>query len=148
MPKEIERKFIVDDIRFLLEEAHSGEKIIQGYLAADDNKSVRIRIKGASAWITIKSGGEFIRDEYQYSIPIEDAHSMMDLCEGEIICKTRYNILCKGKYWALDIFKSPIKIALAEVELNDEDEEIELPIWACKEVTGDPKYYNKNIAMA
>ena len=34
---------------------------------------------------------------------------------------------------------------LAEVELSDENEKIELPDWIEKEVSDDPKYYNSQL---
>lgn len=146
MAKEIERKFLINDPWFLLEEAHTGTKYMQGYITADKNKSVRIRVIGLHAWIAVKSGGTLIRDEYEYQIPVEDGHNLLDLCEGEIILKTRYVIIEKGKKWEIDVFKSPVKYVIAEIELDDENENIVIPSWVDEEVTGNPKYYNVNIA--
>ena len=39
-------------------------------------------------------------------------------------------------------------LTVAEVELKDENQKVELPEWIDREVTGDPKYYNANLVAA
>ena len=143
MPIEIERKFLVK-----LENWNTNIEGIpyrQGYLSINDKNVVRVRVKGTVATITIKSHEIGIsRSEHEYEIPIEDADYLMNnLCVNEIIEKTRYKVPYKGKVWDVDEFHGNNNgLWLAEIELDHEEEDVNIPSWAGKEVTGDVKYYN------
>ncbi len=146
MALEIERKFLVD-VRVWHPPA-AGTRIRQGYLSTDPARSVRVRLAGAQAWLTIK--GETIgltRVEYEYAIPAADACEMLDhLCMRPLIEKTRYRIELAGMVWDVDEFHGAnAGLVIAEVELTDEGQHIELPDWAGREVTGDPRYYNASL---
>ncbi|MCI5139464.1 MAG: CYTH domain-containing protein, partial [Candidatus Electrothrix sp. AR1] len=52
MAKEIERKFIIDISQ--LGELQSGVEIKQGYISTTDNSTVRIRLSGDKAFLTLK----------------------------------------------------------------------------------------------
>ena len=116
----------------------------QGYLSVTEKGIVRVRIKGDIATLTVKSRGTGLsRDEFEYEIPIDDAEALINLCQNDIIEKTRYKIMAKGKLWDVDEFHGENSgLWLAEVELESEDESVTLPKWAIQEVTGDEKYYN------
>ena len=141
MPKEIERKFKV--ISFDPEVLKEGkkEKIIQGYLSF--NPEIRVRVKGEKAFLTIKSEGAMVRDEFEYQIPIEDGQTLLSVCPFKVE-KTRYTV---GR-WEIDIFEGKLQgLVLAEVELRDEREEVEPPAgFEMIEVTEDKRYKNKNLA--
>ena len=54
MAREIERRFLVRDVRIL--DGCRGEHIIQGYLAKEIGSiSTRVRIRGERAYLTLKS---------------------------------------------------------------------------------------------
>ena len=143
MPLEIERKFLV-----ILENWDTdieGIPYRQGYLAINDKNVVRVRIKGEVATITVKSNEIGIsRYEYEYEIPLEDAAYLINnLCESGIIEKTRYKVPYKGKVWDVDEFHGNNNgLWVAEVELEHEEEDVNIPSWAGKEVTGEVQYYN------
>ena len=66
---------------------------------------------------------------------------------NEIIYKTRYNIIYKGKKWEVDQFHKQNKgLWIAEIELESEEESFDVPKWVLEEVTGDEKYYNSNLS--
>ncbi|MEA5535617.1 CYTH domain-containing protein [Crocosphaera sp. XPORK-15E] len=148
MAIEIERKFLVknDDWRSL----ESGKVYRQGYILTQDKvTTIRIRIIGEDAYLTIKSKTEGIsRNEFEYPIPLEDAKMMLDtLCSRPLIEKIRYKITIDNLVWEIDEFKGENEgLILAEVELNDENQEIFLPSWVGEEVTHDLRYYNVNLA--
>ena len=50
---EIERKFLVTSTEFLSESKKSN-RIVQGYLNSNPERTVRVRIKGTQGFITIK----------------------------------------------------------------------------------------------
>ncbi len=141
MTLEIERKYLVKPE--LLELPNEGKKLVQGYVWSDPDKSLRIRIAGEKAMITIKTGtNPLSRSEFEYQIPMKDANELLALCESKID-KTRYLIKFEDLLWEVDIFEGKNKgLIVAEVELSSEDQEISLPNWIDKEVTKDSKYLN------
>lgn len=146
---EIERKFLVSDKGFITE-ATSCRQITQAYLVADGTRTVRIRISDDRAWITIKGKSNdsgLSRPEYEYEIPLKEANEMLQLCLPGYIQKKRYVIPYMGHIWEVDVFEGLHSgLILAEVELEDEKEDVPLPEWIGKEVTGDKRYYNSFIA--
>ena len=72
---------------------------------------------------------------------------MLDkLCEKPLIEKHRYKIGIDDKVWEVDEFHGVNEgLVIAEVELSDEKEEVNIPEWIGAEVSGDPRYYNANL---
>lgn len=146
MGVEIERKYLVkgDDWKT----QGKGQLYQQGYLSSHSDRTVRVRTVGDSGYLTIKgktAGAS--RPEYEYPIPFPDAQFMLDqLCEQPIIKKTRYEISYQGLVWEVDEFhEENLGLVVAEVELTDEQQTVELPDWVDREVTGEAKYYNANL---
>ena len=148
MAVEIERKFLVRG-KSWRSAVESQARVLQGYLASDAKVTVRVRVTGAAAYLTIKGATSGIsRSEYEYRIPVEDAQAMLrDLAMYPPIDKMRYRVRFGDHLWDLDLFAGENEgLAMAEVELGSEDEIFEVPEWAGDEVTGDPRYYNANLA--
>ncbi|WP_036480926.1 CYTH domain-containing protein [Myxosarcina sp. GI1] len=146
MPQEIERKFLVkgNDWRKLSE----GVPYSQGYISTTGKQTVRVRTVGDRGFITIKGPREGIsRAEFEYSIPYQDAIEILDtLCDRPLIKKTRYKIPVDDVVWEVDEFAGENEgLVIAEVELLDEQQTIDLPDWIDREVD-DPKYFNANLA--
>ena len=148
MAVEIERKFLTssDEWRALAD----GLDYRQGYLSTTKERTVRVRTIGEQGFLTIKGitvGAS--RAEYEYEIPVADAHEMLDeLCLRPLIEKRRYRIPYEGAVWELDeFFGENLGLILAEVELESEDQTIEVPSWIGEEVTGDPRYFNANLVQ-
>ena len=154
---EIERKFLVKSDAFIAQATTSYE-IMQGYLCKDPEKTIRVRIRDARAFLTIKSS--LLRDgiakfEWEKEIDLADAKELMKICLPGAISKTRYIIKVKGERtmdngddlkWEVDVFHGRLEgRVLAEIELSDEDEAFERPDWLGEEVTGQPQYYNANM---
>ncbi|UKP00484.1 CYTH domain-containing protein [Nostoc sp. UHCC 0870] len=142
MPKEIERKFLVKDDSW--RQLAKGSLYRQGYISSQ-GATVRIRIVGNQGYLTIKGPTiNYSRSEFEYQIPLADAQEMLDtLCVRPLIEKTRYKINVGGLVWEVDDFAGANQgLILAEVELTDEAQQIELPQWIGEEVSGDLKYYN------
>ena len=135
---EIERKYLVK----ALPELASGTRIVQGYLSFEP--TVRVRLKGSTGRLTIKFRAEGLtRQEYEYEIPASDAKELLKQCLGALIEKVRYNI---GRI-ELDVFEGDNDgLIVAEIELSDEDERVELPDWIGREVTGLERYFNSQLA--
>ncbi|MDT8346299.1 MAG: CYTH domain-containing protein [Flavobacteriaceae bacterium] len=142
---ETERKFLVKNTLFINDSTHQ-YPIVQGFLNRDPERVVRIRISGEKAWITVKGRSDAsgtTRFEWEKSIPLEDAKTLLSLCEPGIISKTRYEIPVSNHWFEVDVFEGENHgLILAEVELSTADEAFEKPHWIGKEVTGDNRYYN------
>jgi adenylate cyclase len=146
MATEIERKFLVvgEDWRSL----GDAVEIRLGYLSTVKERTVRVRVMGDRGYVTVKGitvGAA--RTEFEYEIPVADAHQMLDqLCERPIIEKTRSRIDVAGLIWEVDSFNGVnAGLVVAEVELEHEAQEIDPPRWIGEEVTDDPRYFNANL---
>lgn len=146
MAFEIERKFLVDTNKWT--PVDQGTKIIQAYLGLDPSPTVRIRIAGDKAFITIKGRSINIsRPEFEYEIPVEDALEMMKLAITEPLEKTRYKIWYEGFIWEVDIFSGKNKgLVMAEIELESEHQEFPRPDWILQEVSDDERFYNSSLS--
>ena len=147
MSLEIERKFLVIDPSVV--HGHPSERLVQAYIAATDRATVRIRIAGEQAWLTLKGATKGIsRRELEYPIPVADAElCLAELCADGVVSKTRYRIPHAGHVWEVDVFDGTnAGLVLAEIELTAADEEFERPPWVGKEVSGDPRYFNSQLA--
>lgn len=142
---EIERKFLVtgDEWRKV-----AGTRICQGYLNRDKERTVRVRIAGEHAYLTVKGATRgATRMEFEYEIPVPDAEQLLALCEGPIIEKVRHLISHGGHSWEVDEFRGGNEgLVVAEIELESEEDEFPKPPWIGREVTEDSRYYNSNLA--
>ena len=147
MPSEIERKFLVTDDSW--RDGTPGVRIAQGYLSQDPERTVRVRIGGEKAWLTIKGRTHGItRAEFEYEIPLADARALLELCLPSVIDKTRHEISHAGHLWEVDVFHGEIAgLVIAEVELADESISPELPPWVGAEVSAEVRYFNACLAV-
>lgn len=148
MAKEIERKFLVKDNSFL-KLAYKTIEIAQGYLSIDPDRTVRVRIYGEKGFITVKTRNiGAVRNEWEYEIPVADAREILFDAAINKLTKTRYLVKTdNGEIWEIDQFHESLEgLTIAEIELVDEKSQISLPGFIGKEVTGDPRYYNSNLA--
>ena len=142
---EIERKFLVINDSFK-NEIKNEIRITQQYLSSIPERSVRIRVKGNEAYITIKGLGDnsgISRFEWEKEISVPDANDLFTLCEQGVIDKTRYIIKNGQHIFEVDEFYGENKgLIIAEIELSSEKESFNRPDWLGDEVTGDVKYFN------
>ena len=147
MDIEIERKFLVKGDGW---KAAAGEGFVcrKGYLTADTDKTVRVRIIGKQAFLTIKGATVGIsRSEFEYEIPEADAEAMLALCGHAVVEKKRYFIEHGGMTWELDVFSGANEgLVMAEIELESEEQGFDIPDWLGEEVSGDIRYYNACLA--
>ena len=145
MAHEIERKFRVAPS---WRPEGEGVQLEQGYISSVPERTVRVRIEGAAARITIKGLTTGVtRLEYEYAIPFDDAAAMLrDLCEKPHIAKRRHVVMYDGKKWEVDVFEGDnAGLVIAEIELASEDEPFARPPWAIEEVSDDPRYFNASL---
>ena len=146
---EKERKFKVKSKKFI-SLSHNVIKIKQGYLSKDNNLSVRIRISDKNSYLCIKgpsSKSGISRFEFEKKISLFEGRNLLKLCLPRIISKKRYLIKYKNQLFEVDVFEGFLKgLILAEIELNSETQQISLPGWVGKEVTGITSFYNSQLS--
>jgi adenylate cyclase len=146
MAVEIERKFLVTSDAW--RDGPPGVRICQGYLTRDPERTVRVRLAGENAFLTIKGGSSGIsRQEFEYAIPVDEARALLDLCLPPLLDKIRHERHVGGHLWEIDEFLGDnAGLVVAEIELTDADEEFERPEWLGREVSDDPRYFNSRLA--
>lgn len=146
MATEIERKFLLlnDTWKADVEKAVD---IAQAYLCKDADRTVRIRLYGDEAFVTIKGKAPDDRPldqpEFEYKISVEDAKQMMAMCLPGKIEKTRHYVRHEGNLFEIDIFKGEnAGLVMAEIELPSANHPFTHPSWLGEEVTFDKRYKN------
>ncbi len=147
---EIERKFLVKSNEFK-SQAFIQNRIAQGYLNSNPERTVRVRIKGEKGFLTIKGKGNesgMTRFEWEKEIPVEEALLLLDLCEAGKIDKIRFEIKVGNHSFEVDEFFGENEgLIIAEIELSSENESFEKPNWLGEEVTNDERYYNAYLSQ-
>ncbi len=146
MATEIERKFLVIGEQW--RSLGMRQRYCQGYLPTQEAVTVRVRIVGERAYLTLKGPTQDMsRSEFEYDIPVSDADILLKtLCQKPWIEKWRYRIPLGDLVWEVDEFLGENQgLIVAEVELTSEDQTLELPDWIGQEVTSDRRYYNSNL---
>ena len=148
MGVEVERKFLVANNQWQ-ERISRSLDMAQGYLGGAGKASVRVRVAGDQAWLTIKSAiSGMSRLEYEYPVPVVEGREMLSRLTGHaIVAKTRYWVLDGQNTWEVDVFQGENDgLVTAELELEREDQEFDSPSWLGPEVTHDARYYNSSLS--
>jgi adenylate cyclase len=143
---EIERKFLIDTERW--KPSGKGSKIYQGYLSVDPERVVRVRIADERAYLTIKGiPTGIVRTELEYEIPKNEAEVLIKMCLDFPVEKTRFMERIGNVVWEVDVFEGKNKgLVIAEVELKNKNQKIDLPEWIGEEVSSDTRYYNSSLS--
>ena len=147
MAIEIERRFLIKNDNW---KEFITEKIFieQGYLSETiDNWIIRIRFTGKDFKIAFKKHiKSFTNFEFEYSIPRKDGEIIMSNLSNTIK-KERFFLEVEKKSWIIDCFKeNNYPLEIAEIELSNENEELSLPSFISKEITGLTHYSNFSLA--
>ena len=147
MALEIERRFLIKNDnwkKFITEKIF----IEQGYLSKSlDNWIIRIRFTGKDFKIAFKKHiKSFTNFEFEYSIPQKDGETIMSNLSNTIK-KERFFLEVEKKSWIIDCFKeNNYPLEIAEIELSNEEEDLFLPSFISKEITGLTHYSNFSLA--
>ena len=148
MALEIERRFLIKNDnwkKFIKKNIY----IEQGYLSKSlDDWIIRIRFTGKDYKIALKKHIEsFTNFEFEYSIPRKDGETIMTNITN-IIKKERFFLEVEKKSWIIDCFKeNNYPLVIAEIELSNEEENLFLPSFISKEITGLTHYSNFSLAI-
>ncbi|MCA1797685.1 MAG: CYTH domain-containing protein [Geobacteraceae bacterium] len=146
---EIERKFLLqhDGWRNHVE---SRTRLVQGYVSVNPEATVRIRIAGDSAFLTLKGKrSNYSAAEFEYPVPVEDAHEILkQMCVSAPIEKWRHIVEHRGHIWEIDEFLGAnAGLYIAEIELESATTGFHQPDWLGEEVSHDPRYSNSFLAQ-
>ena len=147
MAIEIERRFLIKNDNW--KEFITNKIFIeQGYLSKSlDDWIIRIRFTGTDFKIALKKHIEsFTNFEFEYSIPRKDGETIMSNLSNTIK-KERFFLEIEKKCWIIDCFKeNNYPLEIAEIELSNEKEDLSLPSFISKEITGLKHYTNFSLA--
>lgn len=143
MPVEIERRFLIENDKW---HQYADEPLLlkQAYLSVEKERTVRVRIVGQRAWLTLKGYiSELSRSEFEYEIPLADAEKMMEsMCPFKME-KWRYLVRWGSSLFEIDVFLGEnAPLVVAEIELPDENADFDRPDWLGREITADGMFTN------
>ncbi|MDO4997730.1 MAG: CYTH domain-containing protein [Neisseria sp.] len=140
---EIERRFLLANDSW---RAHaSAPKLLsQGYLSVEKERTIRVRIVGDEAWLTLKGYvSDITRSEFEYPIPVADAQQMMATMCPFCLQKYRYQVEYQGFVFEIDEYLAEnAPLMVAEIELPSEDTVFAKPEWLGEEITSDGRFTN------
>ena len=122
--------------------------IEQGYFSKSlDGWIIRVRLIGKNSKITLKKHIKgFTNFEFEYSIPQNDAETIISNLSNTIK-KERFFLEFEKKSWIIDCFKeNNYPLEIAEIELLNEKEDLILPSFISREITGLKQYSNFSLA--
>ena len=159
MMNEIERKFLVCNDEWKKSISNTWH-ITQGYLslAATGSQEVRVRIKTPcheqgdalpQALMTIKSAGDLVRQEEEFSIDVDTAQRLLTMSISAPIHKTRHQVPHANHVFEVDVYEGLLTgLVVAEVELTSADAHVDLPSWIGQEVTTNVQYKNASLSQS
>ena len=144
---EIERKYLVKQVPENLA-SYPFHEIEQGYLCTEP--VVRIRRQDEEYYLTYKSKGLMIREEYNLPLTKDAYFHLREKIDGRLISKRRYLIPLDPYTIELDVFHSPKDdLILAEVEFPSEEDALTFtpPDWFGEDVTYSTRYHNSTMSQ-
>lgn len=149
---EIERKFLLNLEKIPYDFSKLNKKVIeQGYIICKPEIRVR-NVSNEEYVMTIKGNTEdtLVRNEVELKISKEAYTTLMSRNDIYKLNKNRY-IINEGEHvFEIDIFEGKLKgLACLEVEFatKEDADKFIVPNWIEKEVTGDMRYRNCNLAQ-
>ena len=143
MTVEIERRFLIENDKW---HQYADEPLLlkQAYLSVEKERTVRVRIVGQRAWLTLKGYiSELSRSEFEYEIPLADAEKMMKTMCPFKMEKWRYLVRWGSSLFEIDVFLGDnAPLVVAEIELPDENADFDRPDWLGREITSDGMFTN------
>lgn len=144
---EIERKYLLKKLPDNLN-TYNCHEIEQGYLCTEP--VIRIRRQDDEYFLTYKSKGLMVREEYNLPLNKTAYEQLRPKIEGLLLSKTRY-LIPYGQIYTieLDVFHDAYEgLYLAEVEFPSEEEANEFipPSWFGEDVTFSSKYHNSTMS--
>ncbi len=149
MATEIERKFLVGEPPAWLGDC-AAQDIEQGYLAVGRDHEVRLRRREDDRILTVKAGHGRDREEREVELSAEQFDALWPLTEGRRVAKRRHRV--EGEIAIdVDVYRGELEglvTAEAEFPSDEASEAFEPPPWLGRELTGDDRYANQQLALS
>lgn len=145
---EIERRFLLKNDAWR-EQVLQTLCLQQGYLSVEKERTIRVRIHDARAWLTLKGYvSDVSRIEFEYEIPLADAQLMLQtMCRFQVR-KQRHLVRFEGFLFEVDeFFGDNAPLILCELELPDEQACYPKPDWLGREITYDGRFTNAYLSQ-
>lgn len=149
MGREIERKFLVQEVPWELLQGVRPLMVRQGYLIAEPDRELRLREIGADFTLTKKFGQGLVREEQEQSIDRVLFEFLWPMTQSRQLEKHRYCFELAGHACELDIYRGGLTgLCVMEVEFATEAEAMayQPPSFVTRELTGETAYKNLNLA--
>ena len=148
MGREIERKFLLEALPDGAEDAEV-RHLEQGYLALEpDGQEVRLRRSDEAYLLTVKTGGELTRGEYETKLDKGQFEALWPATEGRRLRKDRYLLEYQGRTVEIDVYHQPLRgLIVAEIEFPSKEAAgaFDPPGWMGREVTDVNFLKNRNL---
>ncbi len=143
MSVEIERRFLLKNAAWR-EQVTASVVMRQGYLSVEKEHTIRIRVIGDEAWLTVKGFiSDVSRHEFDYPIPKSDAETMLNALCPFVLDKTRHLVTVDHATFEIDEYQGEnAPLIVAELELPDEAAPYPTPAWLGTEITADGRFSN------
>ena len=144
---EIERKFL---LKSLPDDMRGETPILQGYLAHDEHREVRIRQYGDTHFLTVKEGRGLKRREIEVEISPRQFQALWPSTEGRRLEKVRSLVKHGAFQVEVDRYYGDLEpLLVAEVEFSSvkASKIFEKPDYFGQEVTEEEAYRNVSLAI-
>jgi len=150
MAKEIERKFLLNDLPFEELQAAKPHRILQGYLFLEEERELRVRRFGNRFYITQKSGSGLVREENEQEIEESLFDIVWPFTEGKRLEKLRFSLTQEGYHCVVDVYNGNLTdLMVMEVEFETEAQARSYtpPTYVVREITEDKRFKNASLAL-
>lgn len=147
---EIERKWRIDQVLGGVLRGVTPQRLTQAYLVTSPGE-LRVRSDGTTAWITAKSDGSLVREEWEDEIPLWVFDQLLASTALHVE-KLRYRVTLNERIWEVDVYQNQlVGLMTVETECASEMEALALKLpdgfGYGEEVTYDHRYKNKYLAI-
>lgn len=147
---EIERKWRISHVLGRVLRGVTPQRLTQAYLVTSPGE-LRVRTDGTTAWITAKSDGSLVREEWEDEIPLWVFDQLLASTALRVE-KLRYRVELNERIWEVDVYQGQLAgLITVETECASEMKALTLSLPESfgygEEVTYDHRYKNKCLAV-
>jgi CYTH domain-containing protein len=145
----VRRRFLLaPSFARLIQRERGGLRHVEGFFPEQRDRSSWVRLEENKGLLILKTVGPDGEAEDQTDIPVAHAHALLDVCAGEVDY-TRTAVPISEGHALVDEILRPRVLHLGTMEFASEEEAgaFRPPEWFGPEVTADPRYTNRSLAL-
>jgi CYTH domain-containing protein len=146
----ITRRFLLaPSLARLLEQERGGRHILEGYFADRHGRSLHVRVEEGTGSLVLVTAGPNGPMETGAALPLAQAEALLELAAGGLAYRRIVLSFGTGTTAVLRVM-APGVLDLVSVgfEYEEQARAFEPPAWFGAEVTADPTYWNRSLALA